>query len=114
MIAVPRKEGHIVLDIAMSQFSYGALASHRMRGELLPLDGGYDLDGGLTRVPEAIAASHRPLPIEYWKGSGLALMLDMVAGILPGGRTTYQIAPEPERETGIVADLHYIRRATTW
>lgn len=101
VIAVPRKEGHVVLDMAMSQFSYGALASHRMRGELLPVNGGYDLDGQVTRIPEAIEASHRPLPIGYWKGSGLALMLDLVAGILSGGRTTYQIAPEPEKETGL-------------
>src|SRR2546422_755430 len=31
VIAVPRAEGHIVLDMAMSQFSYGTLESHRMR-----------------------------------------------------------------------------------
>jgi 3-dehydro-L-gulonate 2-dehydrogenase len=72
-----------------------------MRGELLPVNGGYDLDGHLTPIPEVIEASHRPLPIGYWKGSGLALMLDLVAGILSGGRTTYQIAPEPEKETGL-------------
>jgi len=101
VIAVPRVDGHIVLDMAMSQFSYGALAAHRMRRELLPVDGGYDLDGRLTRIPEDIEVSHRPLPIGYWKGSGLALMLDMVAGILSGGRTTYQVAAEPEKETGL-------------
>ena len=39
IIAVPRAAGHVVLDIAMSQFSYGALAVHRMRGEELPVDG---------------------------------------------------------------------------
>jgi 3-dehydro-L-gulonate 2-dehydrogenase len=99
VIAVPRPDGHVVLDMAMSQFSYGALASHRMGGELLPVEGGFDADGQLTRVPEAIEASKRPLPIGYWKGSGLALMLDLVAGILAGGLTTYQIPPEPERET---------------
>jgi 3-dehydro-L-gulonate 2-dehydrogenase len=101
VIAVPRADGHIVLDMAMSQFSYGALASYRMRGELLPVNGGYDLDGRLTRIPEAIEASHRPLPIGYWKGSGLALMLDLMAGILSGGRTTHQIAAEPAKETGL-------------
>jgi len=73
---VPRASGHIVLDMAMSQFSYGALSSYRMRGELLPVDGGFDSNGQLTREPGAIEASKRPLPIGYWKGSGLALMLD--------------------------------------
>ena len=32
VIAVPRARGHVVLDMAMSQFSYGALASYRARG----------------------------------------------------------------------------------
>jgi len=31
-----------------------------------------------------IEASRRPLPIGYWKGSGLALMLDMVGGRFVG------------------------------
>ncbi|GAC1662049.1 MAG: 3-dehydro-L-gulonate 2-dehydrogenase [Candidatus Acidiferrum sp.] len=101
VIAVPHPNGHVVLDMAMSQFSFGALASYRMRGELLPVDGGFDVGGRLTRVPEEIEASKRPLPIGYWKGSGLALMLDLIAGTLSGGRTTHQIEPPPERETGL-------------
>lgn len=99
VIAVPRKAGHVVLDMAMSQFSYGALATYRMRGELLPVEGGYGVDGKLTRDSAEIEASKRPLPIGYWKGSGLALMLDLVAGVLSGGSTTHQIPPEPEKET---------------
>ena len=101
IIAVPRAAGHVVLDMAMSQFSYGALASYRMRREPLPVAGGFDLAGNLTRDPAAIEASKRPLPIGYWKGSGLALVLDMVAALLSGGFATHQIAPEPERETRI-------------
>ena len=99
VIAVPRKRGHVVLDMAMSQFSYGALASYRMRRELLPVVGGYGTDGKLTRVPDEIEASKRPLPIGFWKGSGLALMLDLLAGILAGGCTTHQIPAEPDKET---------------
>src|ERR1039457_6326349 len=41
VIAVPRAKGHVVLDMAMSQFSYGALESYRKRGELLPVEGGF-------------------------------------------------------------------------
>src|SRR5260370_9366943 len=85
IIAVPRPQGHVVLDMAMSQFSYGALESYRARGELLPLDGGFDFQGRLTRDPGAIEASARPLPIGYWKGSGLALMLDLMAVLLSRG-----------------------------
>ena len=99
IIAVPRAKGHVVLDMAMSQFSYGALASYRMRGETLPVEGGFDARGQLTRDPAAIEASRRPLPIGYWKGSGLALMLDMVGALLSGGCSTYQIPADTERET---------------
>jgi 3-dehydro-L-gulonate 2-dehydrogenase len=101
VIAVPRVAGHVVLDMAMSQFSYGALASYRTRGELLPVDGGFDSDGKLTRDPGAIEDSNRPLPIGFWKGSGLALMLDLVAALLSGGKASHQIEPIPERETRV-------------
>jgi 3-dehydro-L-gulonate 2-dehydrogenase len=37
------------------------------------------------------AAVTRPLPIGHWKGSGLALCLDLVAALLSGGQTTTQI-----------------------
>ena len=101
VIAVPRPQGHVVLDIAMSQFSYGALASYRARGELLPVDGGFDPQGELTRDPAAIELSARPLPIGYWKGSGLALMLDLISGLLSGGSFTHQIPADPEEETAL-------------
>src|SRR6267378_670369 len=101
IIAVPRAKGHVVLDMAMSQFSYGALASYRMRGEQLPVEGGFDTAGRLTRDPAVIEASKRALPIGYWKGSGLALMLDMVGALLSGGCATYQIPADTERETNL-------------
>jgi len=101
VIAVPRNEGHIVLDMAMSQFSYGTLESYRKRGEQLPVIGGFDLDGNLTRDPAAIEASRRPLPIGYWKGSGLALMLDMLAAALSGGQATHQIKVDVLQETNL-------------
>ena len=101
VIAVPRAEDHIVLDMAMSQFSYGALASYRTRGEQLPVDGGFDSAGNLTRDPATIESSKRPLPIGYWKGSGLALLLDLIGVTLSGGSATHQIHTEPERETNL-------------
>ena len=101
VIAVPRAGGHVVLDMAMSQFSYGALGAYRQRGELLPVDGGFDADGNLTRDPGAIERSQRPLPIGYWKGSGFSLVLDMIAAMMAGGLATHRIPPEPEREIGV-------------
>ncbi len=101
IIAVPRPGGHVVLDMAMSQFSYGALESYRMRGELLPVDGGFDADGNLTRDPGAIEQTQRPLPVGYWKGSGLSMVLDMVAATMSLGNATHQLVADPLLETRI-------------
>jgi 3-dehydro-L-gulonate 2-dehydrogenase len=101
VIAVPRAKGHVVLDMAMSQFSYGALESYRKRGELLPVDGGFDEEGTLTRDPGQIEKSQRLLPAGYWKGSGLAVVLDMVAAMSSLGNATHQIANDAVRETGV-------------
>jgi 3-dehydro-L-gulonate 2-dehydrogenase len=78
----------------MSQFSYGQLDTHRRAGKLLPVEGGYDRAGALTRDPSEIEASERPLPIGFWKGSGLSLVLDLLAAVLSGGKATHQITAE--------------------
>ena len=101
VIAVPRASGPVVLDMAMSQFSYGTLESYRKRGEMLPVDGGFDLDGNLTRDPGAVEKSQRALPVGYWKGSGLSVMLNMMAAMLSLGRATHQLAPDPLLEAGV-------------
>jgi 3-dehydro-L-gulonate 2-dehydrogenase len=101
VMAVPRAKGHVVLDMAMSQFSYGALESYRKRGEPLPVDGGFDAEGNLTRDAGAIEASQRPLPVGYWKGSGLAVVLDAMAAMLSLGKATHQIAADSLRERAL-------------
>jgi len=104
VIAVPRPETggrHVVLDMAMSQFSYGALASYSAGGKELPVPGGYDSAGNLTTDAAAIEASKRALAIGYWKGSGLSLVLDMLAAMLSGGLATHEIPRDPARESGV-------------
>ncbi|WP_348265064.1 3-dehydro-L-gulonate 2-dehydrogenase [Telmatobacter sp. DSM 110680] len=101
VVAVPRAKGPVVLDMAMSQFSYGVLESYRKRGELLPVDGGFDAEGKLTRNPGAIEESQRLLPVGFWKGSGLAVVLDMVAAMSSLGNATHAIANDPLQETGL-------------
>ena len=101
IIAVPRSAGHVVLDMAVSQFSYGAVAGYASRGEELPVPGGYDAEGRLTTDAKALEATGRHLPIGYWKGSGISILLDMTAALLSGGLATDQIAPDPNRESGV-------------
>jgi len=58
-LCVPYQGHHILLDMAMSQYSNGKLEVLRRRGEQLPLAGGYDGDGNLTTDPGAILESRR-------------------------------------------------------
>lgn len=91
VIAVPFKDEAIVLDMAMSQYSYGALELHQLRDQLLAVNGGYDMKGELTTDPGDILQSRRVLPVGYWKGAGLSLLLDIVGTILTAGNATYEI-----------------------
>jgi 3-dehydro-L-gulonate 2-dehydrogenase len=91
VIAVPYGNEAIVLDMAMSQYSYGALEVHEMKNAQLPFPGGYDLHGTLTTDPSAIKKSQRALPIGLWKGAGLSLMLDVLATILSAGLSVSEI-----------------------
>ena len=66
ILAVPRSDGqHVMVDCALSQFSYGKLESTRLAGRQLPVPGGCDEDGQLTTDPAAIEKSglegQRPL-----------------------------------------------------
>lgn len=92
VFAVPREKGNIVLDMALAQYSYGKLANYAREGKPLEFFGGYDVEGNLTKDAKMIYDAYRPLPIGYWKGSGLALLLDLIATILSGGNSTYDLS----------------------
>lgn len=91
VIAIPRSSGHVVLDMAMSQFAYGKMEIAKKKGEQLPFDGGFDSNGNLTKSPEEILLSHLALPTGMWKGAGLSLMLDLIVTILSGGNSTMEV-----------------------
>jgi 3-dehydro-L-gulonate 2-dehydrogenase len=100
VIAAPFNNEAIVLDMAMSQYSFGSMQQAKMRGEELPVPGGYNTAGELTKDPSEIIESKRPLPIGYWKGAGLSLLLDILATVLSGGLSTNEISKK-EVETGL-------------
>ena len=101
IMAVPRKEGHVVVDIAMAQFSYGQMENKAMRGESLPVAGGYDEQGNLTQDPAAILKTWRPLPIGFWKGSALSIVMDLIAAVLSGGRSVHGVGKLGSDEYGL-------------
>jgi len=96
VIAIPHKPYPILLDMAMSQFSYGKMEVLEQRGEKLPCAGGFDKDLQLTDEPGAILESGLALPMGNWKGSGLAVMIDLLVSILSGGSTTAEIGRRDE------------------
>jgi len=74
--------------MAMSQYSYGKLQVTRLKNQKLPYLGGFDESGALSDDPSAIEATRRILPMGFWKGSGFAVMLDIISALLSGGLTT--------------------------
>lgn len=92
VLAVPYENEAIVLDFAMSQFSYGKLEVYQLEGKQLPYPGGFNEKGELTADPGEILITRRALPVGYWKGSGLSLLLDILASVLSGGLSTLEIS----------------------
>lgn len=73
----------IVLDMATSNAAWGKLLHARERQEMIPDDWAVDKDGMPTTNPhEAMAL----LPFGGAKGYGLALVIDVLSGILLGGQ----------------------------
>lgn len=91
IMAIPHNDEAIVLDMAISQFSFGAMEKFVMQQKALPVVGGYDETGQMTTDPQKVLATQRSLPIGYWKGSGLSLLLDILATALSAGKSTFEI-----------------------
>jgi 3-dehydro-L-gulonate 2-dehydrogenase len=92
VLAIPGPENMpLVLDMALSQYSYGKLDTFRRQGKKLPFPGGYSKSGILTVDPDEILESGCLLPAGLWKGSGLSLMLDLFAALLSAGQASVHI-----------------------
>ncbi|MBW3468620.1 3-dehydro-L-gulonate 2-dehydrogenase [Arthrospiribacter ruber] len=92
VIAIPKKDGPLLLDMAMSQFAYGRLQLFKSAGQQAHFEAGFDDKGGLTKDPEKVLNNELALPIGLWKGAGLSLMLDILCAVLSGGNSVHQVA----------------------
>ncbi|MGH2460043.1 MAG: Ldh family oxidoreductase [Chloroflexota bacterium] len=85
-IAVPtNRPWPMVLDMATSVVAGGKLDVAAIRGQKIPLGWATDLDGNPTDDP-VTARKGLLLPVGGPKGYGLAVMLDVLAGVLTGAR----------------------------
>jgi len=100
IVAIPSTPITMV-DMSMSMFSYGMLEVNRLAGKTLPVDGGFDNDGEYTRDPATIEENRRILPMGYWKGSALSIVLDMVATLLSNGASVTEVTEDNGDEFGI-------------
>lgn len=95
VLAIPHGDTPVLVDVAMSMFSYGKLESYARSGKELPVDGGYNKEQEITKNAAEILETHQCIPIGYWKGSGLSLALDLIAATLAGGRTSRMVGELP-------------------
>ena len=102
-VSVPRGEGMppITLDMALSAAARGKLRLALSNGERIPSGWAVDADGQPTTDPAA-ALLGTLLPIGGAKGSGLALIVELLCGALTGGTLTGEVANilDTSREAG--------------
>lgn len=83
--AVPAgKYGNICYDIAMSTVAMGKVAMAADEGRSIPLGWMLDRDGNPTTDPWSYANGGTLVPFGGYKGSGLSMMVESLAGILSG------------------------------
>lgn len=82
-IAIPNGERAIVLDMATSAVAKSKIKQMKEKGEQIPI--GWALDENFRPTQDAKAAlKGYVLPMAGFKGYGLALMIDVLAGVLSG------------------------------
>jgi len=105
-VAVPGTETTppVVLDMATSKIAAGKVRVALNKGETLPPDTVIDAAGRPSTDPAVLYTSPRGalLPIGEHKGSGLALICEILAGALTGGGT---IQDRNMREDGIINNM---------
>lgn len=88
----------IVFDSAMTT-SGGKLAQWIREGRPLPPElFGLDSHGKLSLDPTTVLHGGTPMPIGGHKGAGLAILIEILTGVLGGGAFLHGILPEDKRQ----------------
>ena len=105
--AAPLPGGRIWdLDMATSQVALNRIYNARDEGRAIPLGWGVDAAGEGTTDPAAV---HAAVPLGGYKGYALALMVEVLCGVLSGAGVAagvetdvghFQLALDPERTVG--------------
>ncbi len=83
-IAVPSGDGAVVLDMATTIVSYGTVKKYALAGRDMPEGWLINTQTGGPLTDPKRSAEGLLLPIGSYKGSGLAIMLGLLGGVLNG------------------------------
>lgn len=89
----------VLLDFATSEVAFGKVRDALARGERAPAGALVDAEGRATEDPAVLFGAPRGalLPFGAHKGSGLALVCELLAGALGGGGTVSRVPYEEAR-----------------
>jgi LDH2 family malate/lactate/ureidoglycolate dehydrogenase len=91
-VAVPAGEfPPIVLDMAMGAVAWGKIFAAQQEKRKIPTTWALDKHGVPTDDPNAAAHQGLIQPFGGYKGYGLSLMIDLLAGVLSGGAFSTQV-----------------------
>ena len=108
-IAIPAgAEAPIVLDIATSVVSYGTVKSHRLQGKPMPEGWMVNTADGAPLTDASRSNEGVLLPIGAYKGSGLALVLALLAGPLNGAAFGREVFDFNYNDTDVCNTGHFI------
>jgi len=101
-IGVPSGSGPLVLDMATSIVAYGTVKKYALRGLAMPEGWFVDAATGTPITDPNRGGEGLLLPMGEYKGSGLALMLGLLGGVLNGaafGRDVVDFNADDKSET---------------
>jgi len=99
--AWPRKNSTpVVYDMATASMAMGEVQVAKREGHKVPLGTGLTKDGKETTDPGEIADGGVLLPFGGYKGSGIAMMVELLAGALVGDNFSYETAENDNNDGG--------------
>ena len=100
-MSIPSKNGPLLMDMAISQYAYGKMEVMAKQGKVLDVPCGYNKEGKETCDPKEIVNGGVMTPMAMWKGNALSIMLDLMAAMLSGGKTSLDLGPDAANERGM-------------
>ena len=107
--AWPRKgKTPVVYDMATASMAMGEVQVAKREGHKVPLGTGLTKEGKETTDPGEIADGGVLLPFGGYKGSGIAMMVELLAGALVGDNFSYETAAKDNNDGGPPSDGEFI------